>query len=114
MPMRTGSSITRRQFAISSTASAAAFAAAPGAASAPAPRARLRRSESYFGLHFDLHPNENDTVLGRDVSAEMVGSLLDAVRPDYVQYGPGGPVRYELDALMAFRATHRVRVSSKP
>ena len=34
--------------------------------------------------------------------------------PDYVQYGPGGPVRYELDALMAFRARHRVRVSSKP
>jgi hypothetical protein len=33
--------------------------------------------------------------------------------PDYVQYGPGGPVRYELDALMAFRALHRVRVSSK-
>jgi len=34
--------------------------------------------------------------------------------PDYVQYGPGGPVRYELDALMAFRARHRVRANSKP
>jgi len=29
-------------------------------------------------------------VLGRDVSAEMVGSLLDAVRPDYVQYDAKG------------------------
>ena len=34
--------------------------------------------------------------------------------PDYVQYGPGGPVRYELDALMAYRARHRVRGGSKP
>ena len=90
MPMRTVSSITRRQFVISSTASAIAFAAAPWAAAAQAARARLRRSESYFGLHFDLHPNEDDTVLGRDVSAEMVGSLLDAVRPDYVQYDAKG------------------------
>lgn len=89
MPMDTGSRITRRQFAISSTASAVAFAA-PWTASAQASRSRLRRSESYFGLHFDLHPNEQDTALGRDVSAEMVGSLLDAVRPDYVQYDAKG------------------------
>jgi hypothetical protein len=34
--------------------------------------------------------------------------------PDYVQYGPDGPVRYELDALMAFRARHRVRAKPKP
>jgi hypothetical protein len=88
--MRTGSSITRRQFAISSTASAAVFGAAPLAAAAQARRTRLRRSESYFGLHFDLHPNEQDTVLGRDVTDEMVGSLLDAVRPDYVQYDAKG------------------------
>jgi hypothetical protein len=33
--------------------------------------------------------------------------------PDYIQYGPGGTVRYELSALMAFRATHRVKVGAK-
>lgn len=73
--------LTRRQFA----------AAAAGAALAnePAPR-RLRRSECFFGLHFDLHPNEKDTVLGRDVTPEAVGRLLDRVRPDFVQYDAKG------------------------
>lgn len=61
-----------------------------GAASVLVPRfasaARPRRSESYFGLHFDLHPTATDTVLGRDVSEEMIASLLKRVKPDYVQY----------------------------
>lgn len=33
--------------------------------------------------------------------------------PDYLQYGPAGAVRYELDTLMAFRAAHRVKIGSK-
>jgi hypothetical protein len=32
--------------------------------------------------------------------------------PHYIQYGPAGPVRYELDILTAFRAAHRVKVGS--
>lgn len=32
--------------------------------------------------------------------------------PDYIQYGPAGPVRYELDTLTAFLAAHRVKVGS--
>lgn len=51
---------------------------------------RLRRSESFFGLHFDLHPNEQDTALGRDVGEEMVEHLLAAAKPDYVQYDSKG------------------------
>jgi hypothetical protein len=34
--------------------------------------------------------------------------------PDYIQYVPNGEVRYELSALMAYRAAHRVKVGSKP
>jgi len=34
--------------------------------------------------------------------------------PDYLQYGKNGPVRYELSALMAFRAAHRVTMGSRP
>jgi hypothetical protein len=73
--------LTRRQFA----------AAAAGVVvwAQPGPR-RLRRAESFFGLHFDLHPNEKDTVLGRDVTPEAVGRLLDRVRPDFVQYDAKG------------------------
>jgi hypothetical protein len=33
--------------------------------------------------------------------------------PDYIQYGQNGVVRYELSALMAFRAEHRVKPGSK-
>jgi hypothetical protein len=34
--------------------------------------------------------------------------------PDYIQYGKDGTVRYELTALMAYRAAHRVQNGSKP
>lgn len=78
--------LTRRRFA----ALAAAARVLPLAAQAPPAPRRLKRAESYFGLHFDLHPNEKDTVLGRDVTPEMVGALLDAARPDFVQYDSKG------------------------
>jgi hypothetical protein len=47
---------------------------------------RRRRAESFWGLHFDLHPSERDTDLGRDLTEEMVATLLARTRPDYVQY----------------------------
>lgn len=53
---------------------------------------RLRRSESFFGFHFDLHPSEEDTALGRDVTEEMVDRLLSRTKPDYVQYDSKGHV----------------------
>ena len=34
--------------------------------------------------------------------------------PDYLQYEKGGPVRYELSALIEFKAAHRVRPSRQP
>ncbi|GIU76574.1 MAG: hypothetical protein KatS3mg004_3661 [Bryobacteraceae bacterium] len=73
--------LTRRGFA--------RLMAAAGLQPGGAPR-RLRRAESFFGLHFDLHPNEKDTVLGRDVTPDTVGRLLDRVRPDFVQYDAKG------------------------
>ena len=33
--------------------------------------------------------------------------------PDYIQYGPRGPVRYTLNALMAFLDIHTVRPARK-
>lgn len=63
--------------------------AVPALTAQPAPR-RLKRGESWFGLHFDLHPHERDTALGRDVTASMAGALLDKVRPDFVQYDSKG------------------------
>ena len=46
---------------------------------------RLRRSESFLGIHFDYHMNERCTEVGKTVSRRMVERIIDAVRPDYVQ-----------------------------
>ena len=45
----------------------------------------LRRSDSFFGLHFDFHANKNDSVVGKTFTAEMIDSLLTMVQPDYIQ-----------------------------
>ncbi len=55
---------------------------------------RLRRKDCFFGLHFDLHPNDRDVALGRDLTEEMADRLLDQVRPDYIQYDCKGHVGY--------------------
>lgn len=84
------SALTRRRFAALAASATVASLSAEGSEQAPAAPRRKKRSESYFGLHFDLHPNEKDTVLGRDVTPEMVGALLDAAKPDFVQYDSKG------------------------
>jgi len=51
---------------------------------------RKRRADSFFGVHFDLHPNAEDRELGKDLSAANIDRFLDRVRPDYVQYDAKG------------------------
>ncbi|MGB8262041.1 MAG: hypothetical protein WCE75_16905, partial [Terracidiphilus sp.] len=80
--------LSRRGFLAS--ASALAFARPLTAAE---PR-RPARKQCFFGLHLDLHPNAEDTVLGRDVTEEMLARLLDSVRPDFVQYDSKGHPGY--------------------
>jgi hypothetical protein len=53
-----------------------------------------KRADSFFGLHFDLHPKKDDTILGRDITEDMVLRLLDEVKPDYVQYDCKGHPGY--------------------
>jgi hypothetical protein len=71
-------SLTRRAF-VAATAVVAGL-------HAQVQKSRLRRKDCFFGLHFDLHPNKDDKVLGRDVTEEMIDGLLERTRPDYVQY----------------------------
>jgi hypothetical protein len=67
----------------------------PGAASVAAEAKRpIPRRDAFFGLHFDLHPNAQDKVLGADVSEENIAALLDRVKPDYVQYDCKGHPGY--------------------
>jgi hypothetical protein len=65
---------------------------------------------------FDDHPVQNDAgaafVLG--VTAECLKKWRQRKQgPDYIQYGPRSPVRYELNALMEFRDKYRVKHGNK-
>lgn len=88
--------------------------AQPGRASAPQRRVVPGR---YLTLEqppisaFDDNPVFNEiaaaTIVG--VSAETLKKWRQRnMGPDYIQYGASGPVRYELNTLMAFRAAHTI------
>jgi hypothetical protein len=42
--------------------------------------------DAFFGLHYDLHPNDKDTELGRETTYEHIKEQLEKAKPDYVQY----------------------------
>jgi hypothetical protein len=46
---------------------------------------RLRRSASFLGLHFDFHAREEEERVGANINRDVVGAVLERVRPDYVQ-----------------------------
>ncbi|MBO6249323.1 MAG: hypothetical protein J6N54_10975, partial [Bacteroidales bacterium] len=46
---------------------------------------RLRRDQSFLGIHFDFHAGAADKNIGANTTPEMVGTILDMVRPDYIQ-----------------------------
>ncbi len=46
---------------------------------------RLRRDESFLGIHFDFHAGAANKNIGANTTPEMVGTILDMVHPDYIQ-----------------------------
>lgn len=44
-----------------------------------------RRSESFFGMHFDFHAGFGQKNIGENRNPELIARMLDAVKPDYVQ-----------------------------
>lgn len=83
--------LNRRDFLLTS---AGVLVMAGQSISAAQSRPRLPRKDAFFGLHFDLHPNEQDKALGRDITEEMIERLLLKVKPDYVQYDCKGHPGY--------------------
>lgn len=73
--------MTRRVFLV---------AAASAGLNAQVQPARKRREDCYFGLHFDLHPNDTDPALGRDVTEELVETIIARAKPDFIQYDAKG------------------------
>jgi len=58
--------------------------------------------------------NEQGAAFILGVSAELLKKWRQRMQgPDFIQYGPGGPVRYELKALMEFRNECRVYLRPK-
>lgn len=46
---------------------------------------KLKRCDSYWGLHFDRHVEPTDKNLGATLTTTMVDSLINLSRPDYIQ-----------------------------
>lgn len=46
---------------------------------------RLKRADSFLGIHFDFHANKDCTEIGKNTSRQMIEAIIDQVRPDYLQ-----------------------------
>lgn len=47
--------------------------------------ARLKRADSYFGIHFDFHAGRDCTEIGKNTTREMIEKIIDQAHPDYIQ-----------------------------
>lgn len=45
----------------------------------------MKRSESFYGFHFDFHANSNDKEIGKTLTDGMIDSLLTMTHPDFIQ-----------------------------
>jgi hypothetical protein len=46
---------------------------------------RLRRADSFLGVHLDFHAGPDGTEVGKRTTPEMVDRIIDLVHPDYIQ-----------------------------
>lgn len=51
---------------------------------------KLRRTESFFGFHFDFHATEADKELGKNFDTALLDSFLLRTKPDYIQVDSKG------------------------
>ena len=54
------------------------------------PPKRLKRKDSYFGVHFDFHAELTDKNIGQNTTPEMVNAIIDIIHPDYIQVDTKG------------------------
>ena len=50
-----------------------------------ADKRRNWHEDVFFGIHYDLHANAKDTVLGKDLTPEHLKERLSRVNPDWIQ-----------------------------
>ena len=49
------------------------------------PPQRLRRADSFLGIHFDFHAGPDCTEIGKNTTPAMVENIINLVHPDYLQ-----------------------------
>ena len=72
-----------KAFSTAVLAAVVSFVSSADLAGADPPR--LKRRDSFIGIHFDFHAGYDCTEVGKNVNPEMVEKIIDQVRPDYVQ-----------------------------
>ena len=55
---------------------------------------RLKRADSFFGIHFDFHAGADCKEVGKNTTPEMIHTIIDMVQPDYVQTDCKGHAGY--------------------
>ncbi len=50
----------------------------------PAPK-RLKRADSFLGVHYDFHAGPDCTEIGRNTTPAMVENIIRQIQPDYLQ-----------------------------
>lgn len=55
---------------------------------------RLRRDQSFFGIHFDFHAGSDCNEVGKNTTPAMVQTIIDKVQPDYIQIDCKGHAGY--------------------
>ncbi|HPA16196.1 MAG TPA: hypothetical protein PLU30_00515 [Verrucomicrobiae bacterium] len=51
---------------------------------------RLKREDSYLGVHFDFHAELTDKNIGQNTTSEMVNAIIDIIGPDYIEVDTKG------------------------
>lgn len=46
---------------------------------------RLKRADSFLGIHFDFHAGPDCTEVGKNTTPAMVERIIDLIGPDYIQ-----------------------------
>lgn len=47
--------------------------------------ARLKRADSFLGIHFDFHAGPDCKEIGKNTTRAMIENIIDLVHPDYLQ-----------------------------
>jgi len=119
---RTAQPSTAQQELAAATAASAAvgenrhnlLSAAPQRTEIPERFMRLEPRQPLVVINDDPVFGASDAGRVLGVSAELLKKWRQrGLGPDYIQYGKNGDVRYELSALMAYRAALTVKVGAK-